>query len=188
MGIIMEKHIKLRDLYLLFMLFAVCGWIYEVILTLAAYGWFENRGMLYGPWLPIYGFGGLILYFLLHTFLNKPLKLHFAILRLTAIFVCICLICAGVEIAGSYILGLCGIDFMTLWNYSGETMNFEGRIALIPTLRFGILGIVGLYVIVPLWQKLCAVNRRSVPNVIAAVTAFLFFSDMVLSFTKVLWK
>ena len=180
----MDKLIKLRDLFILFILFSVCGWIYEVILTLIAYGWFENRGMLYGAWLPIYGCGGLILYYLLRGIRKKPLKPQFAFLRLLAVFVCICLVTAVVELAGSYILDLCGIGFVTLWNYNGEFLEFEGRVALVPTLRFGILGIVGLYCVVPLWERSCAVKKQRLLSGIAVIIALLFISDVVFSLNK----
>jgi uncharacterized membrane protein len=59
-----EKKIDIviRNILLLFILFAVCGWIYEVIWTYFDDGVWTNRGFLFGPWLPIYGFGGMLIY------------------------------------------------------------------------------------------------------------------------------
>jgi len=46
---------------LLFLFFGVIGWLYEVTLAfLYGYG-FVNRGFLFGPYLPLYGFGALLL-------------------------------------------------------------------------------------------------------------------------------
>ena len=47
-----------------FICFAFIGWIYEVALFLIEDHIFVNRGFLYGPWLPVYGFGGIVIYFL----------------------------------------------------------------------------------------------------------------------------
>lgn len=64
---------KLTDTYLTFLVYALIGWLYEVL-----WMWFVvppkhfiNRGVLIGPFLPIYGFGALILLFFLHKFMKK---------------------------------------------------------------------------------------------------------------------
>lgn len=51
---------SMEDSFPLFLAGAVIGWIYEVLLNLFATGTFVNRGMLHGPWLPIYGTGCVI--------------------------------------------------------------------------------------------------------------------------------
>ena len=73
----MKKVLKfITDNYITFCIYALIGWIYEVTLILIREHIFENRGVLFGPFLPIYGFGGLILLLLLKKFMNKkhPLK------------------------------------------------------------------------------------------------------------------
>ena len=64
---------KITDTYLTFLVYALIGWLYEVL-----WMWFVvppkhfiNRGVLMGPFLPIYGFGALILLFFLHKFMKK---------------------------------------------------------------------------------------------------------------------
>jgi uncharacterized membrane protein len=59
--------------YLTFTIYGLIGWIYEVL-----WMWFVvpprmfiNRGVLFGPVLPIYGFGMLLLLFLLNGILKK---------------------------------------------------------------------------------------------------------------------
>lgn len=59
--------------YITFLIYGLIGWIYEVL-----WMWFVvppkhfiNRGVLLGPFLPIYGFGMLILLFLLGRFIKK---------------------------------------------------------------------------------------------------------------------
>ena len=49
-----------------FFMYCIIGWLYEVLLELFVYNHgFVNRGFLYGPYLPVYGFGAIILIFLL---------------------------------------------------------------------------------------------------------------------------
>lgn len=62
---------KFLDGYITFCIYALIGWIYEVSLYLINDHKFVNRGVLFGPFLPIYGFGALILLFLLKKFMQK---------------------------------------------------------------------------------------------------------------------
>ena len=59
---------KGQALFLYFMAYAVIGWIYEVFLEVVVYRWgFSNRGFLFGPYLPVYGFGAVIILLVLQT-------------------------------------------------------------------------------------------------------------------------
>lgn len=73
----MKKHLKkIPDYYLIFCVYALIGWIYEVFwmwFVVPPYH-FTNRGVLFGPFLPIYGFGLLILLFMLGKFMKKKHK------------------------------------------------------------------------------------------------------------------
>ncbi len=57
--------------YIIFCVYALIGWIYEVSWFLIVRHQFVNRGVLFGPFLPIYGFGILILLLCLKKFFNK---------------------------------------------------------------------------------------------------------------------
>ena len=64
-GIFMKK--TLSCLFLLFLAYAIIGWCYEVFLEVVIYQWgFSNRGFLFGPYCPVYGFGALLLLFCLN--------------------------------------------------------------------------------------------------------------------------
>lgn len=73
----MKKVIKkIPDYYLIFCVYALIGWLYEVFwmwFVVPPYH-FINRGVLFGPFLPIYGFGLLILLFMLGEFIKKKHK------------------------------------------------------------------------------------------------------------------
>jgi len=69
---------KIPNVYITFCIYALIGWLYEVL-----WMWFVvppkhfiNRGVLYGPFLPIYGFGMLILLLLLKKMMNKKHPIH----------------------------------------------------------------------------------------------------------------
>ena len=65
------------SLILMFFSFSVIGWLWEVSLHLFGDGVFVNRGFFHGPWLPIYGAGGVLIVALLKRFVDKPLILFF---------------------------------------------------------------------------------------------------------------
>ena len=62
---------KISDNYIIFCVYALIGWIYEVSWYLIVRNTFVNRGVLFGPFLPIYGFGVLILLVCLKKFMSK---------------------------------------------------------------------------------------------------------------------
>lgn len=62
------------DNYIIFCVYALIGWIYEVSWYLIVEHRFVNRGVLFGPFLPIYGFGILILLLILKNFMSKEHK------------------------------------------------------------------------------------------------------------------
>ena len=64
-----EKYFM--DNYIIFCVYALIGWIYEVSWYLIVKHTFVNRGVLFGPFLPIYGFGILILLFFLKKFMKQ---------------------------------------------------------------------------------------------------------------------
>ena len=73
----MNKVIKfIKDNYIRFVVYGFVGWLYEVMWFIIVKHKFVNRGVLFGPCLPIYGFGMIILILLLSKYKNKkhPLK------------------------------------------------------------------------------------------------------------------
>ena len=159
---------RLCYLFLIFLAGCLVGWIYEEIFYWITEGLLRNRGILYGPWLPIYGIGALGIYAL------KPLKGRPALL-----FLC-CVVLSGVV---EYIIGYVGIQAfgLRLWDYRGLFLNLQGIICLRSVLSFGILGLVFHYLLEPLGEKL----YRSIPGrTVQSVSMFLltlFIADCVLS-------
>ena len=148
-----KKYESVNNYIIYFMLYAIVGWIYEVLLEF--FMWhhgFVNRGTLFGPWLPVYGFGALIFIFCIYPLIKgKPLKTK--LLLIPVIFLGCTLAATTLELITSY---LCEwtIHYVP-WTYDEYEINFQSRIALIPSIRFGIGGVVFLYLIQPLFEKIC---------------------------------
>ena len=176
----MNKIIEnIKNIMIYFICFSFIGWIYEVILFLIEDHILVNRGVLYGPWLPVYGFGGIVIYYLFYHLKNKPLKISKFNIRPLLIFIYITITAVLVELLTTYISELFESDWRTLWFYGDEFMNFQGRIALFPGLKFGLIGMLGIYLIIPLIDKVK--NSKNKKNlIITYLIILLFIIDVII--------
>ena len=142
-----EKLDKLETVLLYFICYSFVGWSYELVLWIFEEHNVMNRGFLFGPWLPIYGFGGLLLYKTLYVYSQKPLLVGEKQRNIKPVIICllVSVIAAGVELVSTYILDLAHVDWSALWEYSDYAINFDNRIALLPALKFGILACIIMY-------------------------------------------
>ena len=173
---------KLSRYFFYFMLYSIIGWIYEVFLEVVIYHWgYSNRGVLFGPYCVIYGVGALILLFSLQGLKKRSIRLGPVPITPVLVFVAIVVITTVVELIGSYIM-----EWTTggwLWDYHRFAFNFQGRIALNPSLRFGVGGMILLYGLQPLLERLAnrlppvvfSVVIRLLLVLLAADAAFLLF-------------
>ena len=176
-----EQMKKVQDYFLYFMLYSVIGWIYEVFLEVVVYRWgFSNRGALFGPYCVVYGFGAVILLLTLSGLMKKKLRLGPVPVTPVLVFLGIVLITTAVELAASYIMELTLGAWQ--WDYTRFAFNFQGRIALNPSIRFGIGGMVFLYLLQPLFRRLCSkLSDRAVYST-AAVLAVIFLCDIICTY------
>ena len=138
----------------LFFIYAVAGWIYEVALGFYYGVGFDNRGFLFGPYLPIYGFGGLLLFLVLGKIVKKKMKVWKINLTPVLVFLLIVVLTTVLEYAGAVIMerGF-HLSVKDYWDYSDEWMNLNGYICPLASFRFGVLGMVFLYGINPVLEK-----------------------------------
>lgn len=174
---------KLQEYFFYFLLYSVIGWLYEVFLEVVVYQWgFSNRGALFGPYCIIYGVGALILILSLSGLQKKRIYVGKILITPVLVFIGIIIITTVVELAGSYIMEIITGNWM--WDYRSYGFNFEGRIALNPSIRFGIGGMVFLYVLQPFFVKL---SKKIPPKTFTAMTttlAVLFLIDVTAFFLK----
>lgn len=147
-------------LVLFFFIFAMIGWIWECTLMLFQFGKLVNRGALYGPWLPIYGFGCsiILLMFSKIKLLRKISRNPFAT------FIACLLICSALEYFGSWIVEK--VFNLKYWDYTGYFMNINGRVCLENAIFFGIGGTACLYIAAPFFARI--LNRLTSYNKIIA--------------------
>lgn len=180
------KSIRYQKMYICFMLYSVFGWLYEVFLEVVVYHWgFTNRGVLFGPYCPVYGFGAIAFVLVLYKYKKKSDSPHIfqhklmnQIVKIITIFLCSMLIATLLELATSYILE--AITGSWPWQtYTEYSINFQGRIALSPSIRFGIGGILFLYVMQPLFDKLLDNLNEKKIRAISTLLIVIFVLDFV---------
>ena len=145
---------------LMFFIFSFIGWTWEVFLHLISDGRFVNRGMLHGPWLPIYGFGGVLILVLLNKFRKKP------VLE----FISAIVLCGVVEYFTAYFMEITH-NGTKWWDYSGYFLNLHGRICAEGLLVFGLGGMAIVYIVAPLMDNI--IRKLPVKPVIIACVVLL---------------
>ena len=85
-----------------------------------------------------------------------------------------------VELAASYLMEWLYGSWM--WDYTRFSFNFEGRIALNPSIRFGIGGMVFLYLLQPLFRKLTGKMSDKVLYTVSLILLILFIADIIYTY------
>lgn len=165
---------NIYEIIMLFFLFSLIGWIWEVILALFQYKKFVNRGFLIGPCLPIYGFGGLIA-----TIFFSKLDIFNGIFNIVFIFIGTTLLCSILEYFTSWLMEK--LFNNRWWDYSNIPLNLNGRICLFCSCGFG-LGCTSIILFInPLIRAL--LDNLSVPINIIRGLDLLFILILILDTT-----
>lgn len=167
-----------QALFLYFLLYSVIGWAYEVILEVVVYRWgYSDRGVLLGPYCPVYGVGALTFLLCFGWLLKKEGgRLFRWVVRPLALFVGCMAVATAIELATSYILeALTGSwPWQTYVDYG---IHFQGRIALSPSIRFGLGGLLFLLVLQPLFERMVGAMGPRLRQGVFWVLAALFVLD-----------
>ena len=115
------------SLFLVFFIYSFLGYLVEsTCVSFNKKKIIVSRGFLIGPYLPIFGFGGLLMTLTLEKYRDD----------LLALFIISMVICLSIEYFSSYILEK--LFKLRWWDYSKKHFNLNGRICLDVGLMFGI--------------------------------------------------
>ena len=144
----------LRQWFLCFFLCSVLGWVYEVFLEVVVYRWgFTNRGVLFGPYCPVYGVGALAFLLCLGRLMERREPKWLLRIRPLLVFLGCMAVATAIELATSYLLQ--ALTGSWPWQtYADYRFHFQARIALSPSIRFGLGGLLFLYGLLPLFRRL----------------------------------
>ena len=157
---------------LIFFSYAFAGWIIEVTLKLIQYHRFINRGFLAGPWLPIYGFGALLI-----TAASDVIPV--TEMSYGTAFAVSFVLCGAVEYLTSFVLEK--RFHARWWDYSTKPMNLHGRVWIGNLVLFGLGGVIIVKLTNPIFLGVFSSIIKPVKIAIAGGLTLIIAADYVVS-------
>ena len=156
-------------IFWIFVIGSVFGFVIEMLYaTVYTRTLVIRQGLIYGPFIQVYGMGAVAYYFLIRKF-EEPRDAFFA----------------G-AIMGGVLEYLCSffqeIFFDTIsWDYSGFLLNLNGRICLLYCVYWGIIAVVFLKIVYPYLEKIePLIYKKSVRILTVFMVLFMTF-DITIS-------
>lgn len=165
---ILDNGISVFHYVVLFALYSFTGWAIEVIYRSVTQRKFVNAGFLFGPFIPIYGFGAAAAIILEYYLSAWHLIFRFIILGVVLTLF-------------EYLVGFFAekIFRLKLWDYSENKLNLHGRICLHFSLIWTVLAMIFVMFIHP-----AALNRvRLLDNAHVKIAAVLFLIYFVVDYS-----
>lgn len=166
-----SKRPSIGEFIWLFVFGCLLGFVLETIYYYLKNGiWINKQGLLYGPFKPMYGFGLVLIVLLMHGFKDKKKWQKFLI----GVF-----IGSAFEYLGSvfqeYIFGT------STWDYSSFSMNLSGRLYLPYCLAWGVIAVLCIDYLYPLFKKLFLKVPRTVGKYLTTFVAIFMIANVVLT-------
>lgn len=184
-----------------FFLISIGGFFWEVLILLVMDGQFRKRGFFYGPWIPIYGIGAVLLSVLFslisdtrllhlpardkshsHGIMHYFQKSRSKIVYPSIVFLISSALGATLELLTGWMLN----HFWQLryWDYRNYFLNFHGYICFSSVLGFGIAGTLWICFLADicagLWLHLPGKIRKNVNTLLLLLLLLDFASALIL--------
>ncbi len=178
---IFAEGICFEKLFIIFLIASVIGSLYEQILNLLlVYSrtgqlvWEYRRGVIYGPFNVIYGFGAVLFICLLA---NKKHKWYETVIYGS-------LLGGGIE----YIIGFLQETFTQTisWNYSHKLLNINGRITLEYMILWGFLALILVKYFYPFVSKLIEKIPYHLGTILTRILLIFMVINMLISWGAIL--
>lgn len=156
-------------IFWVFMIGSVFGFVVEMLYaTIYTRTLVIRQGLIYGPFIQVYGMGAVAYYFLISKF-KEPKQAFFSGMMMGGILEYLC----------SFFQE---IFFGTIsWDYSKFILNLNGRICLLYCVYWGIIAIVFLKIIYPWLEKIePLIYKKSVRILTVFLLIFMIF-DITIS-------
>lgn len=154
---------------LYFFIYAFIGWLCEVVYCSIPKKKLVNRGFLYAPICPIYGFGAILVLLPL-----EPLKDYFYLVFIIGLLITSCL-----EYLTSLVMEK--LFKMRWWDYSHHKFNIKGRVCLLNSVLFGLLCLAMVYLVHPLVIDFIDLFNPTVTLIASIILVIAFIVDTIFS-------
>ena len=136
---------KVGNYFFVFLIGSFAGYIYEFLFYLLIDHKLVNSGFLYGPYIPVYGTGAVLMLFLLKRFKKHPVLVFLLAMIVTGVL--------------EYVTGVFMYELYhrRWWDYTGLFLNINGYVCLRSVLTFGIGGLLLIYIVDPV---VCSISTK----------------------------
>lgn len=162
-----ENLEKIEFYFFVFIVMSICGWIMELIYSSITLHRLNIPGFLYGPWCPIYGTGAVII--MLFCDDKNIIKKIGKIFILTTVLE---------YIVSALLESIVGVKW---WNYSNEFLNINGRVCLLYSTYWLVIGLILLKYIKPWFEKMYKKIKFKKKETIINITMLVIVADMIFS-------
>lgn len=161
------------ELLTYFIIYSVLGWIMESTVRTVCEKKIINTGFLKGPCCPIYGIGAIIMLLVLSRFEDKPILLFFLSITILTLW--------------EYLVGVIleKMFHTKYWDYSNQKFNFQGRICLVNSICWGILGLVFIKILHPIVQNVLSKIDNNILTYAIILCTIIFIIDTIVSIVNV---
>lgn len=154
---------------ILFVIYSIIGWAFESAYCSMRTKKLINRGFLFGPLCPIYGFGSMLIIYALSPVMQYPLL----------VFLLAFLLTSALEYAVSLLLEV--VFKKSWWDYSEHRLNLNGRVWLVASAIWGLLAMFLVYLLHPSVMAVIRPLSLTVKNWIAVVLLLAIAVDLAFS-------
>lgn len=160
----------------LFVIGSMIGFIHENLLTLIKGNYVLRRGLIYGPFIPVYGIGLIVFYF---VYSRINVSKYNKIIELLLVFIIGFFLGGLTEYVCSFMQEKL---FGTIsWDYSYLKFNIHGRTSLLHASCWGMMSVLFYILIYPLLLKLKhSLNNKKV-RVLLIIVSVLIILDCIIS-------
>ena len=161
------------EIIIYFITYSFLGWVMESIFRSISEKKIINTGFLKGPFCPIYGVGAIIMLLFLKRFADNLAVLFIVSVVVLTIW--------------EYLVGVLleKLFHTKYWDYSKNKFNFQGRICLMNSIFWGILGVVFVKYIHPAIENLIEKIDVRILIFVYSILGIVILVDMITSIVKV---
>lgn len=152
-----------REIAFMFVLFCNIGWVQESIIESLYHRRPINRGFLKGPYIPIYGFGGLFLLLCCTPFRENGFFVY--VIGLIS--------CTILEYFVGWFMET--VFHKQFWDYSMMNFTYKNRISLVSSMFWGVMGLFMVYIL----QGLVNWFMGLIPAIAMMIYTIVMFTAMV---------
>lgn len=154
-----------------FLIYSFIGWVLESIYKTILAKKLINSGFLYGPFCPIYGIGALIMYLFLSLCDN-----------IITVFLSGFVVLSVWEYLVAWALEK--LFHEKYWDYSNNKFNINGRVCLLNSIFWGVLGVIFTYIVHPFIEAQIININNIILIILTVVISIAMLVDCIISVIK----